>query len=225
MWPEGEMFVIGVHVDDIVLAGKSDRRMAEVKKALAMQFEVKDMGELHYFLGVKIVQDHQNGKVWIGQPAYTESMLHKYGMVDAKPVTTPVESSSKLVKTIEECETVDQVLYQSAVGTLLYLSVGTRPDITFAVSNVAKYCAKPNKQHWVAVKRILRYLRGTLNFGILYSNNGSKECIGYSDADWAGDLDDRKSTSGYVFQIGGGAVSWRSKKQTRVALQKLSTWH
>ena len=153
--------------------------MADVKKALAMQFEVKDMGELHYFLGVKIVQDHQNGMGWIGQPAYTDSMLHKYGMVDAKPVTTPVESSSKLIKTTEECETVDQVLYQSAVGTLLYLSVGTRPDITFAVSNVAKYCAKPNKQHWVAVKRILIYLRGTLNFGILCSNNGSKECIGY----------------------------------------------
>ena len=133
---EGEMFVISVYVDDIVLAGKSDRRMTEVKKALAMQFEVKDMGELHYFLGVKIVQDHQNGKVWIGQPAYTESMLHKYGMVDAKPVTTPVESRSKLVKTTEECETVDQVLYQSAVGTLLYLSVGTRSDITFAVSTV-----------------------------------------------------------------------------------------
>ena len=216
---EGEMFVIGVYiyVDNIVLAGKSERRMAEVKKALAMQFEVKDMGDLHYFLGVKIAQDHQNGKVWIGQPAYTESMLHKYGMVDAKPVTTPVESSSKLVKTTEECETVDQVLYQSAVGTLLYLSVGTRPDITFAVSNVAKYCAKPNKQHWVAVKRILRYLRGTPNFGILYSNNRSKECS-YSDADWAGDLNDRKSTSGCGFQIGIGAISWRNKKQTCVAL-------
>ena len=94
MASEGEMFVIGVYVDDIVLAGKSDKRMAEVKKALAMQFEVKDMGELHYFLGMKTVQDHKKGQIWISQPAYTESVLQKYGMEDAKPVATPVEASS-----------------------------------------------------------------------------------------------------------------------------------
>ena len=140
---EGEMFVIGVYVDDIVLAGRSDKRMTEVKRALAMQFEVKYMGELHYFLGVKVVQDHKKGHIWIGQPAYTESVLRKYGMGDTKPVNTPVEASSKLVKTTEECDRIDQGLYQSAVGSLLYLSVGTRPDVTFAVSNVAKYCAPP----------------------------------------------------------------------------------
>ena len=109
------------------------------------------MGELHYFLGVKIVQDHRRGQTWIGQPAYTEDVLQKYGMVDAKPVATRDEANSKLVKTIEECETVDQGLYLSAIGSLLYLSVGTRPDITYVVSSVAKYCANPNKQHWTAV--------------------------------------------------------------------------
>ncbi len=81
-----------------------------------------------------------------------------------------------------------------------------------------KFCANPNKQHWTAVKRIMRYLKGTLHFGLLYSKGSSRECIGYSDVDWAGDLDDRKSTSGYIFQISGAAVSWRSKKQTCVAL-------
>ena len=122
------------------------------------------------------------------------------------------------MKTTEDDDIVDQGLYQFAVGILLYLSVGTRPDITYAVGNVAKFCANPNKHHWTAVKRIMRYLKGTVHVGLLYSRDGSKECIGYSDADWAGDLDDRKSTSGYMFQVSGAAVSWRSKKQTCVAL-------
>ena len=212
------MFVVAVYVDDIVLAGRSDERMTEVKKALAKQFEVKDMGELHYFLGVKIIQDPKSGEVWIGQPAYTKSVLQKFGMENAKTVNTPVDTSMKLVKGMKDSESVDQGLYQSAVGSLLYLSGGTRPDITYAVSKVAKYCAEPTKQHWLAVKRIMQYLKRTLNSGLLYSRDGSKDCVGYSDADWGGEIDDRKSTSGYLFQIGGTAISWRSKKQTCVAV-------
>ena len=96
----------------------------------------------------------------------------------------------------------------------------TRPDITFAVSNVAKYSSKPTKEHWIAVKRILRYLKGSHNFGLLYrkSDCDTSKCIGFSDSDWAGDLDDRRSTSGYIFQVGGTAVSWKSRKQSCVAL-------
>ena len=112
----------------------------------------------------------------------------------------------------------DQHQYQSAVGSLLYLSVATRPDITYAVSNVSKFSANPTTRHWMAVKRIMRYLRSTTNLGLLFTSQTMGECVGYSDADWGGDLDDRKSTFGYVFLISGGAVSWRSKKQTCVAL-------
>ena len=215
---EGEKFIIAVYVDDIVLAGKSDKRMAEVKETLAKQFEVKDLGELHHFLGMKVIQDQESGEVWIGQPAYAKSILQKFDMENAKTVNTPVDTSTKLTKGVEGSEKVDQRLYQSAVGSLLYLSIGTRPDITYAVSSVAKFCANPNKQHWTAVKRIMRYLKGTLHLGLLYCKDGSKECVGHSDADWAGDLDDRRSTSGYVFQLSGAAISWRSKKQTCVAL-------
>ena len=109
-------------------------------------------------------------------------------------------------------------MYQSAVGSLQYLSTMTRPDISFAVSNVAKFCSKPSKEHWVAVKRIMRYLKGTLNYGLLYKKNKLNTCVGYSDADWAGDVNDRKSTSGYIFQVGGTAVSWKSQKQSCTAL-------
>ena len=111
------------------------------------------------------------------------------------------------MKTTEDFENVDQVQFQSAVGSLLYLSIKTRPDITYAVSNVAKFCASPSKQHWTAVKRIMRYLKGTLSLGLLYRKDGSSDCIGYCDADWAGDMDDRTSTSGYMFQISGAAIS------------------
>ena len=122
---EGEMFVIAVHVDDTVLATKSDKRMAEVKKGLAEGFEVKDMGELHHFLGVKVIQNPQIGEVWIGQEAYAQRVLQKFGMENAKPINTPVDASSKLVKTTEGCEGVDQAQFQSAVGSLLYLSIMT----------------------------------------------------------------------------------------------------
>ena len=214
----GEMFLVGVYVDDIILAGKSDKRIKEVKRALAAKFDIKDMGRLHYFLGMKILQDERTGSVWIGQPAYVESVLKKFGMDNSKPVSTPIDPSTKLTKATDDEQSVDQHLYQSAIGSLLYLSGGTRPDITFSVSNLAKFSAKSSKHHWAAIKRVMRYLKGTINFGILYTKQESKDFVAYSDADWAGDFDDRKSTSGYLFQISGGAVSWRSKKQSSVAL-------
>ena len=210
--------LIGVYVDDMVFAGKNEKQLEEVKKTLAKRFDIKDMGKLHHFLGMKIVQNDQTGEVWMGQPLYTENLLQKFGMENAKPVSTPVDSNSKLVKATEDEDRIDQQLYQSAVGSLLFLSVGTRPDIAYAVSNVAKFSSQPTKKHWSAVKRIMRYLKGTVNFGLHYSKESPEKCVGYSDADWGGDLDDRKSTSGYLFQISGGPVSWRSKKQTSVAL-------
>ena len=127
-------------------------------------------------------------------------------MEDSKPVETPVDPSSKLVKAAEDSKHFDKEKYQSVVGSLLYLSSATRPDITFAVNNVAKFSANPTDEHWAAVKRILRYLKGTVNYGLLYFEDASP------------DLNDRKSTSGYVFLMNGAAVSWQSKKQTCVAL-------
>ena len=150
---------------------------------------MKNLGRLHYFLGMKIVQD--GSEVWMGQPAYVERVLEKK---DAKSVTAPVDSSMKLVKSVDGEEKVDQGMYQSVVGSLLYLSTGTRPEIMFAVSNVAKYCSDPTKHHWIAVKQILRHLKGTSDLGLVYTDGGdTKECFGYSDSDWAGDLNDRKS--------------------------------
>ena len=142
-------------------------------------------------------------------------VLQKFEMENVKPIHTSVDATLKLVKMTKDCENVDKVQFQLAVGSLLYLSIMTRPDITYAASNLAKFSASPSKHHYTAVKCIMHYLKGTLSLGLLYRKDGSRDCIGYCDADWAGDTDDYKSTTGYMFQISGAAIS---KKQSRVAL-------
>ena len=214
----GEMFYMGVYVDDIVLAGKTDKQVQDVKNSLANKFDIKDMGKMHYFLGMSVMQDEDSKSVWIGQPAYTANLLSKFGMQSSKPVSTPIDPATKLSTANETSELVDQKLYQSAIGSLMYLSVSTRPDITYAVSNLARFSVKPTTDHWNAVKRVMRYLRGTTSLGIIFEQMEHLELKGYSDADWGGDINDRKSTSGYLFKISNGAISWRSKKQTCVAL-------
>lgn len=212
----GDGFCIGVYVDDLVLCGRSDERIREVKNILSQRFDIKDLGILHHFLGVTVEKNEEKKQIWIGQPTYTRNLLAKLGMQECKSVGTPVDVNSKLVKAVEAEEAVEQQQFQSAIGSLMYLSVCTRPDIAYAVCNLAKHTSKPTSVHWTALKRVLRYLQGTVDYGILYQDSG--ECIGFSDADWAGDISDRKSTSGYLFMISGGAVTWRSKKQACVAL-------
>ena len=188
-----ETIIIAVYVDNILIGGKTDKRIAEVKIAIAEWFEVKDMGKLHYFLGVKVVQDLNASTVWLGQLAYSDNIILQFNMQNAKTCRTPVNPSLKLSKSTEESTHVDQELYQSAVGKLLYLSTWRRPHI-------------------------LRYIAGTVNFGLMFTRSGSADCIGFSDADWACDIDDRKSTSGYLFQVGGASISWKNKKQLCDAL-------
>ena len=214
---EEEIFIIAVYVDNILLSRKSDQMMVRIKETLARRFEMKDLGMLHHFLGVKVVQNSSTGEIWIGQPAYTEKLLHKFGMENSKPASTLTNADAKLIKKEKDAGGIDQRMYQAAVGSLLYLSTKTRTDIAFAVGNVAHFCAEPTNQHWTAVKRIFRYLKGTSEFGLLYSRIATS-CVGFSDADRGGSIDDRKSTSGYLFKIGGTAVSWRSNKQSCVAL-------
>ena len=128
--------------------------------------------------------------IWIGQPAYIRKVLKKFEIDNSKLVGTPVEIGTKLVKAKDEDNLVDQELYQSAVGSLLYLSTKIRPDIAYAVGNVACFSSKPTQTHWIAVKRIMRHLNGTPDFRLLYLANDN--IAGFSDADWAGDHDDRK---------------------------------
>ena len=179
---KGNMLVVCVYVDDIILAGQQEGSIQQVKAALASAFDIKDLGRLNYFLEIKIEQKSGNS-IWIGQPAYIEKLLTTHGMQNCKPVKTPVSIGNKLVKANKEDEPVNQRQYQSAVGSLMYLAVSTRTDISYAVSSLARFSCKPTNEHWTALKRLLRYLKGTTNLGILYSNTEMDKCIGYTDAD------------------------------------------
>ena len=211
-------FYMSVYVDDMILAGKDEAKMKSIKEELSSRFDIKDLGKLSYFLGMSIIQNKEENKIWMGQPMYTEKILTKMDMDNCKPVKTPVDPGNRLVKATEDKDVLDQQSYQSLVGSLVYLATCTRPDIAYAVGTLARFGSKPNQSHWTAAKRVLRYLKGTSNFGILFRGNDTSAPVGYSNADWAGDREDRKSTSGYIFCIAGGPVSWRSKKQDTVSI-------
>ena len=214
----GGLFILAVYVDNILLAGKSQQKIAQIKADLRKRFQLKDMGELHYFFGVSVLQCSE--EIWIGQTTYTQAVIKKFRMENCKPANTSMAPGTKLLKATEQSEIDDPTLYQSAVDSLLYLSGWTRPNIAFAMCQVAKFCSSPTNEHWTAVKHILRYLKGTPKYGLSYSRNYdiNGALIGYSDVDWGGDVNDRKSTSGYLFMINGAAISWKSRKQTCVAL-------
>ena len=215
---EDTLTIIAVHVDDLMILAKNISEMERLKDSLKLQFKMKDMGQLHYYVGVCIVQDKENKQVFLHQGQYIEKMLKKFGQRGAKSVSTPADLNVKLQKEDGVSRPVDVISYQSIVGSLLYAAIATRPDIAQAVGVVSKFCANPTQSHFTAAKRILRYLKGTVSLGLSYKKCADGILTGYSDADWAGDVDDRHSTSGNVFSLARGAVSWLSKKQATVAL-------
>ena len=206
--------IIAVYVDDLILITETPDEMCNIKSALASRFKMKDMGQLHYCLGVSIVTEYS--KIKLSQKQYIQMLLKKYRMLDANPVSTPVDQ--KLLKNDGHSKPVNSVQYQTIVGSLLYAAMATRPEIAHAVSVVSKFCASPTTAHMTAVKRILVYLKGTLNLSLQYSvGDIQSQLTGYSDADFAND-ETRHSTTGNVFIMSNGAISWLSKKQTTVAL-------
>lgn len=155
----------------------------------------------------------------ISQTKYLEGILKKSDMDKCKPVSTPLEAGRKFESLSEDEKPVDAKLFQMAIGCLTYAATISRPDLAAAVGVLSKFMAKPGKEHWQGIKRILRYVQGTLNYGLMFSTEGSDPTLtGYSDADWGGDLSTRRSTTGYVFQIQGSTVvSWCSKRQACVS--------
>ena len=179
---------------------------------------MKDLGKLHYCLGISIQYDEERGSLWMDQRQYIQSLLKRYGLSQAKSATTPADVNVKLVKNDGVSKPVNQVNYQSMVGSLLYASIATRPDIAQAVGTVSKFNSCPTEAHLTAVKRIFRYLKGTINLCIKYERSADNCLVGFSDADWAGDMNDRHSTTGNLFMISGAAIAWSRKKQPVVAL-------
>ena len=210
-----QLAIVAVHVDDLILLTETEQEMIKLKASLATRFKMKDMGKIHYCLGVNIKT--MDGVLQMSQEQYILKILHKYKLQDSKPVSTPMDLNVKLVKHDGYSKPVDPVAYQSMVGSLIYAAIATRPDIAQAVGTLAKFNSSPNEAHLTAVKRVFRYLKGTVKLHLQYETS-EKDMEGYSDADWAADAEDRRSTSGNVFIMSNGAISWASQKQPTVAL-------
>uniref|UniRef100_A0AAV1TN90 Reverse transcriptase Ty1/copia-type domain-containing protein n=1 Tax=Peronospora matthiolae TaxID=2874970 RepID=A0AAV1TN90_9STRA len=189
--------------------------IASTKTELKTRFEMTDSGKCAFVLGIELL-DGADGSVTLCQRRYVDDILKRFGMDDCKAVASPVDMSSRLVSS--DASTKIDAPFREAVSALMHLTTATHPDIAFAVTYVSRFMENPQEEHWVAVKHIFRYLQGTKMHGICYKPNAKIDFRGYSDADWAGDLADRKSTSGYVFMLLGAPVSWGSKKQPIVLL-------
>lgn len=214
-----ELMVILIYVDDILVMCRDPKEIDRFGDRLAELFEIKVLGDLKRCLGM----DFTRGKdgIHINQGTYIRDTLQRFGMQDSNAVSTPLDVGTKLVKgEAWSGSDGEKPPYRELIGCLLYLSVATRPDIAHATSLLSQFNDCFNKVHWSAAKRVLRYLKGTSNQGILY-RYGEESMAGYVDADWGGSSDDRRSFTGYAFILNGGAVAWDSRKQRTVALSTM----
>jgi hypothetical protein len=213
--------LVVVYVDDILIGGDA-KTVAHLSDQLTSTYKMTS-GPVEHFLGMKVRRTPQ-GTIEISQGAYTRRLLERFAMVDCAAAPTPAMEERLSTKdqpsSTEEREAMRGVPYRECVGALQYLAVLTRPDIVFAVNQASRFLSNPGPKHWTAVKRILRYLRGTPDDGLRYvrSEDAGTLVDGFSDSDWAGDRDDRRSCSGHIFRVFGGIVAFRSKKQPTTAL-------
>ncbi|GLI71167.1 hypothetical protein VaNZ11_016269 [Volvox africanus] len=211
---QGERVYVLVYVDDLLVAAKSMATLNAVKNRLMSAFDIRDLGEARVFLGYEIERNRTEHTLKLSLTRFITELVAKYGLEEANPRKVPL---SKALRAVGERLDVQQFPYGELVGSLLYLSVGTRPDISYSVGALSRYMSKPTVEHWQAAKGVLRYLIGT-NVGISYSAKSSVGTLhGYCDSDYAGCVDTRRSTTGYVFLLTGGAVGWASRLQATVA--------
>ncbi|PKI44367.1 hypothetical protein CRG98_035241, partial [Punica granatum] len=202
-----------VYVDDLLVTGNDSTAVQQLINALSSRFSIKDLGMLHYFLGVEAAPTSTG--LFLSQHKYIRELLERTDMAGAKEVNTPMSCSASLLLH-DGSPPADATEFRRVVGSLQYLSL-TRPDIAFSVNKLSQYMHAPTQNHWTAVKRLLRYLKQTIFHGLHIKRQSSITLKAYSDADWAGDKDDRVSTSGYLVYLGANPISWSSKKQRSVA--------
>ena len=208
------VLILSLYVDDLIYTSNSEVLLEKFRKSMEKEFAMTDLGRMKFFLGVEVIQDERG--IFINQKKYAMDTLKKYGMEECNSVRNPMVPGNRLTKD-GDGTSVDATSFKQLVGSLKYLTA-TRPDLIYSVNLVSRYMENPGALHLAAAKRILRYVKGTNGFGIQYKRGGEASLVGYVDSDYAGDEDDRKSTSGYTFMYGEGAVSWASKKQAIVTL-------
>ena len=215
----GDFVIMIVYVDDILMTSNNHYFLVEEKARISEHFALEVGGEVHHILGMTIMRRRSDGICTVKQNNFTEAVLKRFNMFDCNPVGTPMETSPKLLKLTDQEQETDKMRYQQVIGSLIYLMTATRPDLSYPVGFLSQFMARPGEKHWGSLKRVLRYINGSHNMGLFYECSGEKRIIltGYSDANWANDLNDRISTSGYLFFIGNSLISWKSQKQRSVA--------
>ncbi|OAE29640.1 hypothetical protein AXG93_1762s1210 [Marchantia polymorpha subsp. ruderalis] len=212
------LIILVYYVDDIFILAKNQSHVDECKSKLKSAFKMKYMGESKRILGMEIHRDHEQKRLWLSQGKYVRHILDTFNMIDSKEIWTPLAAHFKLSavqcpNNAVEKKNMSYVPYEQAVGSLMYLTVCTRPDIAFAMGKVSSYMSNPWKVHWKTMKWIMRYLKSTLDYGLLFDglSDNAKSLFSYVEADYRQDLDKRRSTTGYVFTLGGGSICWRFK--------------
>lgn len=210
----GNKFIILlIYVDDILITGSCKHTINKIIEALNTRFRMKHLGSVNYFLRIQITRTPSH--LVLSQQKYIVDLLQKTGFLHAKPISTPVAAGQKL--TIYDGDPLsDATVFRQVVGALQYITI-TRPDISYAVNQVCQFMHKPTNTHWNAVKRILRFLKGSVHQGLVYTSGASTHVHAYCDADYAGDPDDRHSTGGYIIYLGSNPISWSAKKQRTVS--------
>ena len=214
-----------VHVDDVVIFGKDVQEIQKLKKALKNEYKISDGGAIKYCLGWEIKRDRKKRLLSINQEQYVLDSLKRFGFEGLTPAKTPacphtIMSEKMCPATDEERRQMKGIPYLAALGTLLYLATSTRPDIAFAVSELARFAKNPGLDHWMGIKRVFRYLKGSSGFGLMYGK-GTKRVFGYVDSNYARCVDTRRSRYGGVLLLNGGATDWRSKMESIVALSSM----
>lgn len=213
LWKDGfKLVIVALYVDDFFIFFNDFSQCDKLKSVLSVNFSTKDLGPVSECLSMKVTKSEYSIK--LDQRAYCEKLLTKFGMLNSVPAKTPIEYGLKLEKS-DKCD--KSIPYQEAIGGLLYLSLCTRPDIAYSVNYLSRFCNGYSKEHWKAVQRIFRYLRGTMDYGVKYSES-EEDVIGYCDASFGNDCTERKSVSGYAVTLSNGAISWESRKQEVTAL-------
>lgn len=207
----GHKALLILYVDDALIMSQSKKVLDYIISYLKQGFDVKEL-ELNRFVGLEIIKTKNS--ICIGQRQYIEQIINKFNLSTAHPCYTPVDVNVQITKNVDKMQT--NFPYREAIGSLLFLSMATRPDIAFGVNLLSRYINNPSLHHITQLKRIIRYLIKTKDMCIKYQ--GHENLIGYSDSDFAGDLDTRKSTTGYIFMLNGGPISWASQKQSCIAL-------
>jgi hypothetical protein len=213
----GKFIFLILYVDDILLASSDVSLLLETKRFLSSNFDMKDLGEALFVLGIKIHRDRRKRVLGLSQKAYLEKVLKKFSMHACNSTSAPIVKGDKYgsfqsLRNQYEIDQMKSVPYASAVGSLMYDQICTRPDLPFVIGMLGRYQKNSGISHWNGIKKALRYIQGTKSLMLTYERSDNLKIVGYSDSDFADCLDTDRSMSGYVFKLEGGAISWSSSK-------------